>query len=229
MRILAIDTSCGAVSVCILDGGSEDAIVRHSEKMERGHAEALGPLIERLMADVEGGFATIDRIAVTIGPGSFTGIRIGLAMARAMGLALGVPVMGVSTLVAFAAPLLLDPQPSIIASVVDARHGRVYLQLFEATGRPLAPPRVDGLREGARAIGQGPVRVAGNAARMLALEASRSGSNVDLVSNSEFPDIVAVGRIGLAADPHESPPRPLYLKAPDASPAAGAVVARANP
>lgn len=229
MRILAIDTSCGAVSVGILDSGAEDAIARHSEKMERGHAEALAPLIERLMAEVEGGFASLDRIAVTVGPGSFTGIRIGLAIARAMALALNIPVMGVSTLVAFAGPLLLDPQPSVIASAVDARHGRLYLQLFEATGRPLAPPRVDGLREAARAIGQGPVRVAGNAARMLAVEAARFGSNVDLVSNSEFPDILAVARIGLAAEPRELPPRPLYLKAPDAHPAAGAAVAHANP
>ena len=82
-----------------------------------------------------------------------------------MGLALNIPVVGVSTLVAFAGPLLLEPQPGIIASAIDARHGRVYFQLFEATGRPpLAPPRVDGLREAARAIGPGPVRLAGSGA-----------------------------------------------------------------
>ena len=79
--------------------------------MERGHAEALAPLLERLMFGVEGGFATLDRIAATVGPGSFTGIRIGLATARAMGLALDIPVVGVSTLVAFAGPLLLEPHP----------------------------------------------------------------------------------------------------------------------
>ena len=229
MRILAIDTSCGAVSACILDSRSEAAIARHSEKMERGHAEALAPLIERLMDGVEGGFATLDRIAVTTGPGSFTGIRIGLAIARAMGLALNIPVIGVSTLVAFAGPLLIEPQPGIIASAIDARHGRVYFQLFEPTGMPLLAPRIDGLREAARAIGAGPVRVTGSAARMLALEAARSGLNVDLVSSAEFPDIVAVARIGLAGDPRNSPPRPLYLKAPDALPASGVPVAHANP
>jgi tRNA threonylcarbamoyladenosine biosynthesis protein TsaB len=229
MRILAIDTSCGAVSACILDSGSAEAIARHSEKMERGHAEALAPLIERLILDVEGGFATLDRIAVTTGPGSFTGIRIGLALARAMGLALNIPIVGVSTLVAFAGPLLIEPQPGIIASAIDARHGRVYFQLFESTGRPLLAPRVDGLREAARAIGAGPVRVTGSAARMLALEAARFGLNVDLVSSAEFPDIIAVAQIGLAGDPRNSPPRPLYLKAPDALPAAGAAVAHANP
>jgi tRNA threonylcarbamoyladenosine biosynthesis protein TsaB len=229
MRILAVDTSCGAVSACILDSGAGMPIAQHSEKMERGHAEALAPAIERLMAEVEGGFPTLERIAVTIGPGSFTGIRIGLAAARAIGLALNVPVVGVSTLVAFAGPLLAESQPGIIVSAVDARHGRVYFQLFESTGRPLTQPRVDGLREAARAIGAGPVRLTGSGARLLALEAARFGLNVDLVKSAEFPDIVAVAQIGLAADPRDRPPRPLYLKAPDALPAAGASVARASP
>jgi tRNA threonylcarbamoyladenosine biosynthesis protein TsaB len=229
MRILAIDTSCGAVSVCILDGGSQEAVARHSEKMERGHAEALAPLVERLISGVEGGMASLERIAVTTGPGSFTGIRIGLALARAMGLALNIPIVGVSTLVAFAGPLLVEPKPGIIASAIDARHGRVYFQLFEPNGRPLLAPRVDGLREAARAIGAGPVRVTGSGARILALEAARFGLNVDLISSAEFPDIVAVAQIGLAADPRNSPPRPLYLKAPDALPAASAPIARTNP
>lgn len=229
MRILAIDTSCGAVSACILDSGSEEAVARHSEMMERGHAEALAPLVERLISGVEGGMVTLERIAVTTGPGSFTGIRIGLALARAMGLALNIPIVGVSTLVAFAGPLLVEPKSGIIASAIDARHGRVYFQLFESNGRPLLAPRVDGLREAARAIGAGPVRVTGSGARILALEAARFGLNVDLISSAEFPDIVAVAQIGLAADPRSSPPRPLYLKAPDALPAASAPIAHANP
>ncbi len=141
MRILAIDASCGAVSGGVLDSGAAEAIAQRSEPMARGHAEALAPLLERLMENVEGGFASLDRIAATVGPGSFTGIRIGLATARAIGLALDIPVIGVSTLVAFAGPLLFDePGPGIIASVIDARHGRVYFQLFEPTGRPLIPP-----------------------------------------------------------------------------------------
>jgi tRNA threonylcarbamoyl adenosine modification protein YeaZ len=226
MRILAIDTCCGAVSACVLDSGADRAIVRRTEPMARGHAEALAPLVEGLIGRVEGGFESLDRIAATTGPGSFTGIRIGLAMARAMGLALNVPVLGVSTLVAFAGPLLQEPGPGIIAAAIDARHGRVYLQLFEATGRPLLPPRVEGLREAARAIGSGPVRIAGSGARLLALEAARIGVAVDRAEGDEFPDIVAVARIGLATDPRDCPPRPVYLKPPDAQPSAGEGVAR---
>jgi tRNA threonylcarbamoyladenosine biosynthesis protein TsaB len=228
MRILAIDTSCGVASACILDSGADEAIARHSEPMERGHAETLAPLIERLMFGVEGGFASLDRIAATVGPGSFTGIRVGLAIARAMGLALNVPVVGVSTLVAFAGPLLLEPGAGIIASAIDARHGRIYIQLFEPTGRPLVPARVDGLREAVRSIGAGPVRLTGSGAPMLAMEAARTGLNAELVSGAEYPDITVVARVGLAADPKDAPPHPLYLKPPDAQPAAATGVARAS-
>ncbi|MGA2042574.1 MAG: tRNA (adenosine(37)-N6)-threonylcarbamoyltransferase complex dimerization subunit type 1 TsaB [Roseiarcus sp.] len=228
MRILAIDTCCGAVSACVLDSGVDGAIARRTEPMARGHAEALAPLLEELLGGVAGGFASLDRIAATAGPGSFTGIRIGLATARAMGLALEIPVLGVSTLVAFAAPLLLEARSEIIASAIDAHHGRVYLQLFEATGRPLLPPRIDGLREAARAIGAGPVRIVGSGARLLAVEAARLGVAVERADGADFPDIVAVARIGLATEPRTCPPRPVYLKPPDARPASGEGVARAN-
>jgi tRNA threonylcarbamoyladenosine biosynthesis protein TsaB len=229
MRILAMDTSCAAVSACVLDSGADAPMARRSEPMERGHAEALAPLLERLMFGLEGGFATLDRIAATVGPGSFTGIRVGLATARAMGLALNIPVVGVSTLVAFAGPLLLEPGPGIIASAIDARHGRVYLQLFESMGRPLIPARIEGLREAVRAIGAGPVRMTGSGAGILALEAARVGLNADLGASADYPDILAVARIGLAMDPRDCPPRPLYLKSPDAQPATGEGIARATP
>ena len=229
MRILAIDTSCSAVSACVHDSGADEAIARRSQPMERGHADALAPMIEELMFGVEGGFSSLGRIAATIGPGSFTGIRIGLALARAVGLALDVPVVGVSTLVAFAGPLLVELRPGIIASAIDARHGRVYIQLFEPTGRPLVPARIEGLREAVRSIGAGPVRLTGGGARMLAMEAARVGFSAEIVGSDDFPDILAVARLGLAADPRDCPPRPLYLKSPDAQPAVGSGVARANP
>lgn len=228
MRILAIDACCGAVSACVLESGAEEAIARESIAMDRGHADALAPLIERVMSGVAGRFAALDRIAATAGPGSFTGIRIGLATARAIGLALNVPVIGVSTLVAFAGPLLADPSPGIIASAIDARHGRVYLQLFESTGRPLISPRLEGLREAVRAMGAGPVRVTGSGARALALEAARVGLGAETAGSFDFPDIAAVARVGLAMDPREGPPRPLYIKSPDAQLATGESIARAN-
>src|ERR1700728_4969033 len=180
MRILAIDTSCGAASVAIVEGGRAEPLAAMSRPMTRGHADALAPMVEEAMRGVEGGFPSLARIAVAMGPGSFTGIRVGLAMARAMGLALAIPVVGVSTLAAFAAPLLSEPRTGIIAVTIDARHGAVYFQLFEASGRPLGPPRCDTARECVRAIGAGPAWLAGGAGAALAHAAPPAGLPSDL-------------------------------------------------
>ena len=195
--------------------------------MTRGHAEALAPMVEEAMRDIEGGFPSLARIAVAVGPGSFTGIRVGLAMARAMGVALAIPVVGVSTLAAFAAPLLSEPRTGIVASTIDARHGSVYFQLFEPSGRPLGPPRCDTLQECVRAIGAGPAWFAGDAAALAASEAQRAGLPYDLDAARVAPDIVALARVGLAVDPAKSPARPLYVKPPDARPNAAEPIARA--
>ncbi len=218
MRILAIDTSCGAASVAVVEAGRVEPFAVLSRPMARGHAEALAPMVEEAGRALEGGLPSLDRIAVTIGPGSFTGIRIGLALARAMGLGLGVPVVGVPTLVAFAATLLSEPRPGIIAAAIDARHGSIYFQLFEASGRPLGPPRCDAVREFVRGIGAGPALLAGDAADLVAAEAHRAGLPYDLAAAADAPDIVAVARLGLALDPGGNPARPLYVKPPDAHP-----------
>lgn len=225
MRVLAIDTSCGAASAAAFDGATRETLASRVQPMRQGHAEVLAPMVEAVMSGVEGGFPSLDVIAATIGPGSFTGIRIGLALARAIGVALDKPTIGVSTLVAFAAPLLADPQPGIIVSAIDARHGAVYFQSFEASGRPLFAPRVGPPLEAIRSAGAGPARLAGDAAEMLAAEARRAGLPCEAYP-AAYPDIVAVARIGLAADPATSPPRPLYVKPPDAKPAMGEAIAR---
>jgi tRNA threonylcarbamoyl adenosine modification protein YeaZ len=227
MRILAIDTSCGAASVAIVEGGQLGPLAVMSRPMPRGHAESLAPMVEEAMRGVDGGFPSLARIAVATGPGSFTGIRVGLAMARAMGLALGLPVVGVSTLAAFAAPLLTEPRTGIIAAAIDARHGSVYFQLFEPSGRPLAPPRCDTPKECVRAIGAGPAWLAGDAAALVAGEAQRAGLPYDLDAARPAPDIVALAWLGLAVDPAISPARPLYVKPPDARPNAAEPIARA--
>ena len=92
MRILAIDTSCRAASVAIVESGEIEPLAMLSRAMAKGQAEALPLMADEALRAVPGGLESIERIAVTIGPGSFTGIRVGLAFARAMGLALGVPV-----------------------------------------------------------------------------------------------------------------------------------------
>jgi tRNA threonylcarbamoyladenosine biosynthesis protein TsaB len=227
MRILAIDTSCGAASVAVVESGRTGPLAVISRPMARGHAEALPLMVEEAMRGIEDGFLSLSRIAVAMGPGSFTGIRVGLAMARAMGVALACPVVGVSTLAAFAAPLLSEPRTGVIAATIDARHGSVYFQLFETSGRPLGPPRCDTPRECVRAIGAGPAWFAGDAAALVASEAQRFGLPYDLDAARIAPDIVALARIGLAVDPAKSPARPVYVKPPDARPNAAEPIARA--
>lgn len=228
MRILALDTSCAAASVAIYDSVRHETLALETREMANGHAEALAPMVERALREIDGGVASIERLAVCVGPGSFTGIRIGLAMARAMGLALGAPVIGVSTLAAFASPLLMEARPGVILACVDARHGQVYLQLFEAAGRPIFAPRVAKLREAARLIGGGPARICGNATRAVAEEAAHAGLDVEISAETRYPDIVAVAQLGAALDPANAPARPLYVKPPDAQPNEGYAIARAD-
>ncbi len=192
--------------------------------MERGHAEALIPLIERVMGGIDGGFGSLDRIAVTVGPGSFTGLRVGIAAARAIALCWSIPAVGVSTLAALAAPLILDDKPGTIGVAVDARHGHLFFAAFHADGRIQVPPRFAAVDEAMRQLGEGPLRLAGSGAPILAIEAWSRGLTAEIAGDRISPDITYVARLGLLADPSSAPPRPLYLKAPDAKPQRGSVL-----
>jgi tRNA threonylcarbamoyladenosine biosynthesis protein TsaB len=230
MRILAIDTSLPAVSACVLDDDAEMPIASETIEMERGHGEALLPLLERVMAQVEGGFSSLDRIAVTVGPGSFTGIRIGLAAGQAIGIACKCDVVGVSTLAALATPLLLSDYDGSRVAAIDARYGKVYLAAYGPDGRPLVAPRRDNALDALRAMGAGPLILTGSGAELIACEARARGVPTRIIGEQAYPDIVCVARLGLAADPATAPARPLYLKEPDVTlPGQAAVTAGATP
>ncbi len=216
-RILAIDTALDAVSACVFDDGIGEPLALETIVMQRGQAEALLPLLDRVVSET-GGFDALDRIAVTVGPGSFTGLRVGIAAARAIGLACRVPVVGVSTLAALAAPLILAAEPGLVVPAIDAKHGSLYFAVFGPDGRPLVTPRVATVRETVRLLGSGPVRLAGSGAPMLAIEAWSVRLAAEVVGETGAPDITFVARLGLLADPYGAPPRPLYLKPPDAKP-----------
>ncbi len=107
------------------------------------------------MKQSETNFRDLDRIAVTIGPGSFTGVRVGLAAARGFGVATGVPVVGVSTLSVYAAPYLAANSKSSVIAAIDARHDHVFLQMFGPGGGTLISPRLARLSEAIRAASIG--------------------------------------------------------------------------
>src|SRR5690349_19405925 len=142
MRVLAIDTALEACSVAVLDTERADLRAHESLPMQRGHAEALMPLVARVLDRAQLDFSAIDRVAVTTGPGSFTGLRVGIAAARGIALAAGKPAVGLTTLASYAAPLIAENDAVPVVVAIDARHGHVYLQVFGAGGLTLVKPAV---------------------------------------------------------------------------------------
>jgi len=222
MRILAIDTALPAASACVFDAAATEPAALESLAMERGHAEALLPLIERVV-ERAGGFATIERVAVAVGPGSFTGIRIGLAAAHAIALARKIDIVGVSTLSALAAPHILEPFEGAIVSAIDARHGQIFVAAFGADGRALLAPRRASPAEALAELGDMPLSVVGSGAQLFAAEAAKNDRPVAILDERAAPDILFVAKLGLVAQAETAPARPLYLKAPDAKPLPGRV------
>jgi len=179
-----------------------------SEPMERGHQERLAPMAAEAMAAARLTFYDVGKIAVTVGPGSFTGLRVGLAFAKGLHLATGAPLAGIGTLAALAASAGSD---GLCAGAIDARRGMVYLQAF-AEGRPLSEADILPASEATArlaAIAPGRWRVAGPGAPLLA-----GADNVDAVQLAA-PDLLALGELAAVAAPSDDV-KPIYLRAPDA-------------
>ena len=212
MRVLVIDTAlglCSAGAFTVEDGVARPLGLR-SEVMTKGHQERLGGLVRDAVAEA-GGFGVVDRIGVTAGPGSFTGLRVGLAFAQGLGAALDRPVVGISTLDALAASA--GPLPAS-AALIDARRGQVYARFWrdgEAQG-PAEALSIEAARDRARTLGAG-AGLIGSGAALIADDVAGAA-----VFALEGPAPEAIARLTAAADPAANPPRPLYLRAPDATP-----------
>jgi len=191
MIVLAIDTALDACSVAMADEAGVRTCI--SEKMQRGQSERLAPMVQEAMAAAEIRFDQVDRVAVTIGPGSFTGVRVGIAFARVMALALGKPCVGVSTLEALA----LEQGEGGLRAAIVRTPGAAYAALYE-DGAPLLAPRAAEPEE----------------AEEL-LSAAAGGRDFALRASSSAPlDIGALARRAARLDPVLYPPDPLYLRAP---------------
>lgn len=214
MKILALDTCLDACSVAVCDG--DRVLASCSEEMARGHQERLAPMAAEVMRRAGLAFGALDRIGVTVGPGSFTGLRVGLAFAKGLALALDIPCIGVGVLEALAVSLA---RPGFIAVCLDARRGQFYLQAFSDGRAIMAPDALEPDLAAARLaeLWPGPPGVlVGSGAQALA--PVLPGVSVIALS---APDPVAIARLTRSARPPFSPPRPLYLRAPDAVPSAG--------
>jgi tRNA threonylcarbamoyladenosine biosynthesis protein TsaB len=218
MRVLAIDTALAACSAVVLDTEQGGIIASESLPMSRGHAEALIPLLARLMDNARVAFRDLDRVVVTTGPGSFTGLRVGISAARGIALAAGKPAVGVSTLSAFAAPYLAEDKTLPVVAAIDARHEHVYLQVFGPGGRTIIAPRLAPLTEAVRAAGEAPARIVGSAALSVADGLSTADAAPAAIDVRGAPDIAWVARVGATLPLGQSSPKPQYLRAPDAQP-----------
>ena len=216
MLILAIDTALDACSAGVLDTDTGKLIALESQPMKRGHAEALMPLIARVIKQAGIAFASFDRIAVTTGPGSFTGLRVGLSAARGIALAADKPVVGLTTLAAYAAPVVSDNAGRPVISAIDARHDQVYFQVVSGDGRSLIRPRVAPIEEALRASRFGAPHLVGNAAGILADRWPTDALPPFRVDAQPAPAIAWVAWLGAAVNPDTAPARPYYLRAPDA-------------
>lgn len=206
MRLLAVDTALGACSVAILDG---DAVLAHVfEPMERGHAEILAPMVEDAMRQAEFEFAQLDRLAVTTGPGTFTGQRVGLAFMRGVRVALDRPLIGVTTLAAMTAQAIAETGLARAAALHDARRGEVYLQTSDMD-EPILLPLAAAL-ETLTLMG-GRFALAGTAAPAAAAHLMNG-----VLSTVRQPDALWVARLAQEMPSPLAAPRPLYLRAPDA-------------
>jgi tRNA threonylcarbamoyladenosine biosynthesis protein TsaB len=221
--ILAFDTALGACSAALIVDG---IVAAHEHRpMVRGHAEELAPMVRSVMREGGLDFATLDLIAVTTGPGTFTGQRVGLAFARALRVALNKPAIGVTTLDCLAEEAM-DRQPRAWAiAASDAKRDEIYLGARSAEGETLIVPELIGRdRIGTRLRALPPpsedVVLAGTAAPAIAPLLAETGLRCT-DSLVRQPDAIFVAKVaamvasaGLPAS--LLPPKPLYLRPPDA-------------
>jgi tRNA threonylcarbamoyladenosine biosynthesis protein TsaB len=229
MLILAIDTALDACAAAVLDTGTGKLIAMESQAMKRGHAEALMPLIARVMKQSGVPFAALDRVAVTTGPGSFTGLRVGLSAARGIGLAAAKPVVGLTTLSAFAAPIVSEAGEQPVISAIDARHDHVYFQVVSGNGSSLIRPKVAPIAEALEATRFGAPHLVGNAATILAERWPSDAPPPVKVETLAAPDITWVAWLGAAVTPGTAPAKPFYLRAPDAKPSQDVIASQPAP
>lgn len=217
MIVLALDTAGVDCAAAVYDSGSDSVMGEVTETIGRGHAEHLMHVVDEALAKADVALSAIERVVVTVGPGSFTGIRIGVAAARGFALSLDIPAIGVTTLEVMAATAGKQNPGKPVLAAIDAKREEIYLQAFGADGSPL---------DEARAVTIDEARVIAGA-----FDGIVTGTAVARLSDApppERPDafpIAIVARLG-AAKPVSEKPKPLYLRGPDARPQAGYAVPR---
>jgi tRNA threonylcarbamoyladenosine biosynthesis protein TsaB len=214
--LLAIDTAGFACSAALWGDGR--VLSRQREEMTRGQAERLLPMVGSVLADAGASFDSLSALAVTVGPGAFTGVRIGLAAARGLALALNIPLVGVTCFEAVAAGVPgHDRQGRALAVALESKRDDLYLQVFAKDAEPETPPRAVASDHLSAALPPKPLLLAGDA-KERAFAALEERLDVRVFDGNDEVDAGRVAALVAARGVGESPPaRPLYLRPPDAS------------
>ena len=216
MIVLAIDTAGVDCSAAVYDGTARRLLAERTEMIGRGHAEKLMATIDAALDEAGVQLSAVGRIAVTVGPGSFTGIRVGVAAARGLALSLGVESVGISTLETLANMAEETARPVLAA--MDAKRDEIYLQRFSASRVPEGEPEMVSLDRFREIAAARDWQIAGSAGALLA--------DPDAETEKDRFSISVVARLGADAKA-AGKPKPLYLRGPDAKPQTGFAVSRA--
>ena len=215
VRLLAMDTATNACSAALWEDGK--ILARRFEPMSRGQAERLVPMVQEVLEEARAEWASLDALAVTVGPGAFTGLRIGLSAARGFALAAGKPLIGVTSLeaVAHAVPEQEREGKNLLV-VLDAKRADVYTQLFDSSLKPLSQPVAVMPEELPDIAGDAPLVLAGDFAATVA---PIFNGTATVTPGDGLPDAVVVAALAakLGLPSHPTPPAPLYIRPPDAT------------
>ncbi len=223
MIVLAVDCAASLCAACVYDAAAGRELGRHVLDLGTGHAERLMAVIAGALEEAGKAYDDLDRIAVSVGPGSFTGVRVGVSAARGLALALKIPAVGITTLEALAAEALAAYPGRQVLAALDAGRGEIHAALYDEALRPRHGPAAATLEEMAAMAGEKRPVLAGTAAGAIA---DAAGGGFDKGPLAATADIAVYARLA-ASRPAGEKPRPLYLREADARPQAGFVLPRA--
>lgn len=219
MNILALDTASPICAVCLTRGGQ--VLAKSSEIIGTGHAERMMPMVQETMALASLNYSDLDLVAVSIGPGSFTGVRTGLAAAKGFAQALTIPAVGISTLEAIAFEAQKSAGKIALRVVIDAKRGEVHTQDFAADGRPEGAAVLLSLEDAKGGLGDR--ALAGNGGILLETGAQVFLPGAATASIAVFAEIAENRK---TADINSLTIMPLYLRGADVKPQSGFALAR---
>ncbi|MBZ9982281.1 MULTISPECIES: tRNA (adenosine(37)-N6)-threonylcarbamoyltransferase complex dimerization subunit type 1 TsaB [unclassified Mesorhizobium] len=222
MKVLAIDCAANLCAACVYDAVARQELGRAVLDLGKGHAEHLMAVIAEALKAGATAYAGLGAIAVSVGPGSFTGLRVGVSTARGLALALKLPAIGVTTLEALAAEAAGAFPGRAVLAALDAGREEIHAALYDEMSVLTYGPAVVTLADAVAMASERSSVLAGTAATRIAASAGRS---FDIGPETATADILTYARLAVAKGEGERP-KPLYLRGADAKPQAGFILSR---